>query len=204
MHYPIYMNTILLVYLGISFAHLSFRSEGYQFIGDLTKILLMPILIVYVMQQGSYPLIVAALLFATLGDALLTKGHKGSSFIWGMASFAVCHIFYSIHVLSLGVDWILTAIAFAGLLIPYGLLYRLIGKQKGSVKYLAYSVLLFILASLLTGLASLLCIVGILLFIISDTMIGLDSLELKHVSGTSEMGSYILAQLFLILGFTAL
>jgi hypothetical protein len=198
------MNTILLIYLGISFAHLSFQSEGYQALGDLTKILLMPILIVYVMQQGSYPLIVAALLFATIGDALLTKGHQGTLFLWGMSSFAICHMFYSIHVLSLGVDWVLTAIAFAGLLIPYGLLYRLIGKQKGSAKYLAYSALLCILASLLTGLASLLCIIGIFLFMLSDIMIGLDSLEMKHVSGISEMGSYILAQLFLVLGFTAL
>lgn len=198
------MNTILLLYLSISFAHLSFRSEGYQTLGDLTKILLMPILIVYVMQQGSYPLIVAALLFATLGDALLTKGYQGSYFLWGMGSFAICHIFYSIHVLSLGVDWILTAIAFAGLLIPYGLLYRLLGKQKGSAKYLVYAALLCILASLLTGLASLLCIIAVLLFILSDTMIGLNSLSMKQVSNTSEMGSYILAQLFLILGLTTL
>jgi hypothetical protein len=102
------------------------------------------------------------------------------------------------------VDWILTAIAFAGLLIPYSLLYRLIGKQKGAAKYLAYAMLLFMLASLLTGLASLLCIMGIVLFIISDTMIGLDSLEIRHISNTSEMGSYILAQLLLVLGFTAL
>ncbi len=198
------MNTILLFYLGISFAHLSFRSEGYQILGDLTKILLMPILILFVMQRGSFPLLVAALLFATLGDALLTKGHQDKYFLWGMSSFAVCHIFYSIHVLSLGVDWILTAIAFAGLLIPYGLLYRLIGKQKGNGKYLVYSALLCMLASLLTGLSSLLCIFGVLLFIVSDVMIGLDSLNMKQVSGTSEMGSYILAQLFLILGLTAL
>lgn len=198
------MNNILLVYLVISFAHLSFRSEGYQFLGNLTKVLLMPTLMLFLMQQGDYPLLLAALLFATIGDALLTKGNQGTLFLWGMASFAVCHIFYDIHVLSLGVDWILTAIAFAGLMIPYSLLYRLIGKQKGSVKYLAYTMLLFLLASLLTGLASLLCIIGILLFIISDTMIGMDSLAMKHVNDTSIMGSYILAQLLLVLGFTAL
>jgi len=198
------MNTILLVYLGISFAHLSFRSEGYQFLGNLTKVLLMPTLMLFLMQQGNYPLLLAALLFATIGDALLTKGNQGTLFLWGMASFAVCHIFYGIHVLSLGVDWILTAIAFAGLMIPYSLLYRLIGKQKGSVKYLAYTMLLFMLASLLTGLASLLCIMGILLFILSDTMIGMDSLAMKHVNDTSIMASYILAQLSLVLGFTAL
>lgn len=198
------MNTILLVYLGISFAHLSFRSVGYQFLGNLTKVLLMPTLMLFLMQQGNYPLLLAALLFATIGDALLTKGHQGSHFIWGMASFAVCHIFYGIHVLLLGVDWILAAIAFSGLMIPYSLLYRLIGKQKGSAKYLAYAMLLFMLASLLTGLASLLCIMGILLFILSDTMIGMDSLAMKHVNDTSIMGSYILAQLLLVLGFTAL
>lgn len=198
------MNTILLVYLGISFAHLSFRSVGYQFLGNLTKVLLMPTLMLFLMQQGDYPLLLAALLFATIGDALLTKGHQGSHFIWGMASFAVCHIFYGIHVLLLGVDWILAAIAFSGLMIPYSLLYRLIGKQKGSAKYLAYAMLLFMLASLLTGLASLLCIMGILLFILSDTMIGMDSLAMKHVNDTSIMGSYILAQLLLVLGFTAL
>ena len=197
------MNTILLVYLGISFAHLSFRSVGYQFLGNLTKVLLMPTLMLFLIQQGNYPLLLAALLFATIGDALLNKGHQGSHFTWGMASFAVCHIFYGIHVLLLGVDWILAAIAFSGLMIPYSLLYRLIGKQKGSAKYLAYAMLLLMLASLLTGLASLLCIMGILLFILSDTMIGMDSLAMKHVNDTSIMGSYILAQLLLVLGFTA-
>ncbi|MGH0052116.1 MAG: lysoplasmalogenase family protein, partial [Sphaerochaetaceae bacterium] len=196
--------TFLFFYLIISFAHLSFRSEGYKLLGDVTKILLMPTLGLYVMQHGSSPLLVGALCFATIGDALLTKGHQGRHFLWGMGSFGLCHFFYISYILLVGVDWILTAIAIAALLIPYGLLVRLIGKQKGSVKYLVYAALLAILAALCTGLSSLYCILGILLFIVSDTLIGLDSLDMKKTSNTSEMGSYILAQLFLILGLTAL
>lgn len=203
-HYAKGMNTIILFYVGVSFLHLSLRSQGYKTLGDVTKILLMPILILFVLQSGSYPLLVVSLSFATLGDGFLTKGHQGSCFLWGMGAFAVAHSLYALQVLSLDVDWILAGIALASLSVPFGLFTRLIGKQKGRPPYVAYAALFTILAALMIGLQSLLCTLGVLLFIVSDTMIGLDSLNLKHFTNTSEMGSYILAQLLLILGFTAL
>ncbi len=195
------MDTYLILYITLGLLHLSLRSEGCRKTGSLVKILLMPVLILYVFSKGCLPWVVASLGFATIGDALLIKGHTGKCFLFGMGFFALVHLSYSLHLLSGPLNRTRVISAGLVLLIIFLFFVKMLTRHTSWVQYALYALNLCVLAALCAG-ASVLGFLGALAFILSDSMIALDSLGKDHFSSTSEMTSYILAQLLLVLGFT--
>lgn len=197
------MDSLLILYLILGTLHICFRNEGQRFLGSLSKVLLMPTLIFYVLSHTpEYSLIVTALIFATLGDFLLAMIAKRTCFIIGMASFAISHLLYMAH-LTLFAPLRLSLILFSILLlgIPFILIQR---KVRMPSNYALYATNLLLLTAFCIGTLNLLCLLGALAFIISDSMIALDSLKRRHFHTASVMSSYLLAQLLLILGFLSL
>jgi len=198
------MYTSLVPYLILSFLHLSLRSEGKHRAAVVTKALLMPSLALFVPKTQAYSCLLLGLAFATAGDVLLTKSKQYRWFLAGMALFALSHIAYSLQLLSTSISPLPTLIAFAILAAGCMVLIRTLGKGKGRLKYLLYALNLSAMSALCAGSGSIVCILGALAFLISDGMIALDTMGVRTSKKISEMSLYILAQLLLVLGFTAL
>lgn len=198
------MYTSLVPYLILSFLHLSLRSEGKHRAAVVTKALLMPSLALFVPKTQAYSCLLLGLAFATAGDVLLTKSKQYRWFLAGMALFALSHIAYSLQLLSTSISPLPTLIAFAILAVGCMVLIRTLGKGKGRLKYLLYALNLSAMSALCAGSGSIVCILGALAFLISDGMIALDTMGVRTSKKISEMSLYILAQLLLVLGFTAL
>ncbi len=204
LYYPQCMDTILLLYIILSMIHLSVRSEGLKRIGSVTKVLLMPTLMAYVLTHGAHPLLLASLACATLGDYFLTESTRTSYFTLGMISFAIAHLLYSSHLLLHPLNWIALAIGSLVLLIPFTFLLLLLRTSPVKVRYALYGLNLFIMAALSFASGSFLVISGALAFIISDGMIAMGTLQRRQFSVITEMAVYILAQLLLVLGLVQL
>lgn len=204
LHYPAPMDTLLLIYIGLGLLHLTFRAEGLKRLGSLTKVLLMPTLLVYALLQGASFFLPTSLALATIGDYFLTKGNKAHNFTMGMVSFFLSHLCYSLYVACKPLHWIPLLISSCILLI---ILIYLILQLKGfpqALRYSLYLANLFTLTALCVGSGSLLASLGALAFIISDGMIAIGSLNRHQFSNTAEMALYILAQLLLVLGMVNL
>lgn len=198
------MDIFLVPYLILSFLHLSLRSEGKIRAVVATKVLLMPSLALFVPKTQTYTYLLLGLALATVGDVLLTKSKQYRWFLAGMIFFASSHIAYSLQLLSTPLALIPSAIAFAILSVSCIVLIRILGKGKGRLKYLFYALNLSVMSALCVGSGSIVCILGALAFLISDGMIALDSMGVRTSKKISEMSLYILAQLLLVFGFTAL
>lgn len=194
------MDTLLFVYLCLVLLHLSMRVDGCKPAGDLTKVLLMPTLALYVLTQGAYPLLVASLACATVGDACLTKGRKTRFFAIGMWAFATCHVLYSAYIATTYIRWLPALAALLILLIPYGFFLKLLKGHHHAIRYALYAANLVILTSLCVGSGTILAIFGALAFLLSDAMIVLTILDRPIGSTVSEMAAYTVAQLALVLG----
>lgn len=198
------MDTILLLYIALALLHLSLRAEGLKRPGSLTKVLLMPTLMTYVLANGAQPLLLVSLSLATLGDYFLTDGTRKAYFTLGMVSFALAHLLYSIHLLLRPLHQPLLVIGTLIALIP--LIYLVLHLKASAVKlrYVLYGINLFVMTALCFGSGSHLASLGALAFIISDGMIAMDTLHRRRFSVVTEMAAYILAQLLLVQGLVNL
>lgn len=125
-------------------------------------------------------LIAVGILFSLGGDILLMLPRN--TFVWGLASFLVAHLFYIGAYLSRSgfhVTWPLVA---PFVLYAAGLLYLLL-PHTGSVRVpvIIYAVVLMLMGWQATeswwvmrDLAALLAMIGALLFIVSDSILALD------------------------------
>ncbi|NLA96635.1 MAG: hypothetical protein GX836_00230 [Spirochaetales bacterium] len=198
------MDTILLLYIALALLHLSLRAEGLKRPGSLTKVLLMPTLMAYVLANGAQPLLLVSLSLATLGDYFLTDGTRKAYFTLGMVSFALAHLLYSIHLLLRPLHQPLLVIGTLIALIPLIYLVLLLKASAVKLRYLLYGINLFVMTALCFGSGSHLASLGALAFIISDGMIAMGTLHRRRFSGVTEMAAYILAQLLLVQGLVNL
>ena len=198
------MDTILLLYIALALLHLSLRAEGFKHLGSLTKVLLMPTLMAYVLVNGAQPFLLVSLSLATLGDFFLTDSTRKAYFTFGMVSFALAHLLYSIHLLLRPLHWPLLVIGTLITLIPLIYLVLLLNASPVKLRYVLYGLNLFVMTSLCFGSGSHLASMGALAFIISDGMIAMGTLHRRRFSVVTEMAAYILAQLLLVLGLVNL
>ncbi len=173
-------RTALWAYVVVSALQLIGRGAGLDLLGDLTKPLLLPLLMVFVLAQvgwRSFPSVrwlVVGQFFAFLGDAaLMAEGD-----LWfgiGIGMFLVTHICYLVGFFKMGARdalrsrrWVLFAfpafwIAANAVLMPN------LGAM--AIPILVYSAFLVAMAMVATSLGTGLGIGGTL-FMISDLMIG--------------------------------
>lgn len=206
----------LILFLIISILNLISLFIKNRTLTIITKTLLMPTLIIYYITNTSNfnIIVVIALIFAFLGDTLLLLDHKDFFFLLGAFSFLIGHICYIyIFITNFNPSFFNKNILFV---IPiYFILYfisinRL--KKHTSNKILAvssiYCAILYIMS--LTALLRLDSVtyasflptyIGSILFIISDTSLGI-KIFIKRTKFLSilVMLTYILAQLLIVRG----
>lgn len=199
-YYPIGMDMVLFGYGLVSVIHICARSEHWKWLGNVSKVLLMPILIFYVLTGSSQPWIIAALACSTIGDAFLAAEERGNNLRWGLVSFFVAHLCYSTQAVTKGFDLRLLAIGIAVASLPFIFVAKTLSGHPGSKRYIAYAANLSILFALCTGHGSMFAIAGSLLFILSDLTIAMGLIGRHRYAATTTMATYIFAQLLLVLG----
>ncbi|MFS0784339.1 lysoplasmalogenase [Bacillus sp. 1P06AnD] len=169
-------NIILVLFFITALLFIFFIPKENEAIRLMFKILPMCLLMLLVLITPS-PLskkwILAGLLFCTLGDALIIY-----SFIFGLGSFLVGHLFYIAYFASRRKRKVLSAMSFIPL-IAYGLFmgFKLAGSLQGQGENgLIAPVILYILAISLMGWTAAMthsrtAILGSLLFIASDSIL---------------------------------
>jgi uncharacterized membrane protein YhhN len=203
------MNIFLLIYLILSIGHMSFRSENMKWPSSISKVLLMPALLIYYLTQKAETgmlcqLITLALLLGTIGDAFLLAGHKGKRFYAGMLCFFVGHLAYITYFVLHLQSWLYFLFVLLVLAFP---LYKIILSffpSKDAPLLGIYATILIVLASFCASALSLIAMGGALLFAVSDYLIAMDIVGKRTFSETAIMGTYTLAQLLLIVGILSL
>ncbi len=203
------MNIFLLIYLILSIGHMSFRSENMRIPSAISKVMLMPSLLIYYLSMntdtGLLSLLIAlALLLGTAGDAFLLAGHKGRLFYAGMLCFFVGHLAYITYFVLYLQSW--GYFLFALLVLAYPL-YKIILSffpAKEAPLLSIYATILIILTSFCASSFAFIAMVGAVFFAISDYLIAMDIVEKRTFSETAIMGTYTLAQLLLSVGILTL
>lgn len=147
-------------------------------------------------------------LFSTLGDIFLSLDEK-KFFINGLSSFLIAHIFYAIAFFSQGTNEIMYP-QYKPVLVILLLLFSLFMSIKllpklGNLKIpvLVYICALMVMGAgaIYTGFSNLILIAGILLFIISDSLLATQKF-LKSFVGINYMIwlTYYLGQLLIVFG----
>jgi uncharacterized membrane protein YhhN len=153
-------------------------------------------------------LMTAALLLSSTGDVLLALGNR--FFVYGLGAFLLAHLCYgALFVLyrpspfRVRADqWALVA---AVLLYSVALGWRIwpgLGDMKWPVVAYIAVITLMVTAAALAGFVTQLVVLGAVLFLISDSLIGLDRFHQKLAYADYWIwGTYYLGQLGLALGF---
>lgn len=182
-----------------------------------TKSLLMPLLMLFLLFQTgvSYPLAIAALAFATMGDVFLLAKQK-LRLVLGIASFLLCQLLYTIQ-FALFMDWqrvdplfLLFAALYIALAVFAYSRYKLKEPKLkiaviiyiAALSCMSFFALLRLLASPQTN--SVLMFAGSLFFLCSDAVLAHEMFAggYKH-SKLLVMATYTVAQLLIVLGFAA-
>jgi len=199
------MNSFLLIYLVLTIIHMSFRSENMKRPSAITKVMLMPSLLLYYLSLNTDTslylyLICLALLLGTAGDAFLLAGRRGKLFYAGMLCFFVGHLAYITYFFLHLQSWSYLLFALLVLALP---LYRIILSffpSKEAPILGIYASILILLAAFTASALSYIALGGAIFFAVSDYLIALEIVEKRTFSETAVMGTYTLAQLLLIVG----
>jgi uncharacterized membrane protein YhhN len=214
-------NIFLIAYFIVAIADLYACIKENRKLEYVAKPLLMPMLAVYFIfgthAFGTDWLIVLALVFGFLGDVFLMLENEEKWFMFGMAAFLIGHIFYIISFL-MSVGGNLLAFPLWGILLILPailVLFLTFPKFKdhmGELRipvYVYIAVILFMHLSAILRLAAfdLLCPcfiliwIGSILFILSDSMIAVDTfnddIEISHFY---TMLTYIIGQFLITQG----
>lgn len=180
------MLTAMLVFLVIISASLHIRAEYHgprQHVYIFKPLTMVLIGLIAFLGQTSQPyykfMIITGLLFSTAGDILLVL--PSNQFLAGMGAFAIAHLFYILAFVSeihVPVGWPLIPLLIYSFAI-YRILYPSIGKLKLPICF--YELVITMMAWLAwerwlqTGQSgALLAAIGAGLFIISDSILGLN------------------------------
>jgi uncharacterized membrane protein YhhN len=182
-----------------------------------TKPFIMPVLIAYYVLNMNhvFPVVILALAFATIGDFFLMWPEKKGFFISGLISFFVMQLLYITFVMNHQIHFeigklntILMCLVYLLLgTIIFILLYKFLKKLMIPVIFyilalLAVSYLCFFNVMEHRSQISFIQYLGSLLFIVSDTILAIDSFrKTVRYGGLIIMVTYILAQIFLLAGF---
>ncbi len=208
---PIFVTFLILFAMHLCFTAMESK-RGRRF----TKPFLMPLLLLLYLQEAEVvsSWVVLALIGGTLGDIFLLWPDDDRLFAAGLTSFLAGHVFYIIAILqtidwSAGIPW-----WFWLAIIPYATcgwysaskLAPDLGKMKVpanvyGVVITVMSLLTILRASSFSGWSFWLPFVGSLLFIASDSMLSHHRFRAKmHDADLYIMATYVLAQLFLVVG----
>lgn len=203
------MNIFLLMYLTLCVLHISFQSEHMRWPSRISKVLLMPVLLIYYLtlntDTGIFTLLITlALLLGTAGDAFMAGGSKKRNFYAGMFSFFVGHLayitYFALHLQS----WGYFLFAMLALAFPlYKIILSFFPSQETPFLSI-YAAILFILFAFCASALSLIAMAGAIFFAISDYLIAMGTIEKRTFSNATIMATYALAQLLLIVGILTL
>lgn len=198
------MNTILLLYLTLCVIHVSCRDLKLEMASRVTKILLMPVLLWYYLSletagDGLRLFVILALTFGTLGDLLLLFDDKPLCFALGGGSFLVGHIFYILAFARFFTSPVFTIIYVAICIYPMLKISKLLKQSPAPLPMFLYALVLLAVGAFASGAASWTALLGVVSFVLSDGMLGLNTIEKKY-SSVPIMLTYTLAQLLLVIG----
>lgn len=218
-----YIMIVFGMYIVVSVVNIWGRYKGDDRNNYVTKPLLMPLLAIgYILASGSNVswVVVAALVFCTLGDVFLMLPEKKKGelrwFFRGLFSFMLGHLcyftWYLMYTRDSGFTWAWVAGLLVALLAIAGVAVILKKLEAGHlIPFVLYTAAIMLNVTGAIGTwgtgpipGTLLCTLGALLFCISDSMIALNVLDNPIGSGGAVMITYTLAQLMLIIGIIAL
>lgn len=203
------------VYLLVAVLHVFLLNTDMHLYAQLTKGLLMPVLLVWAyLQVGADKWLTGALAFSWAGDLLLIRSTEGENwFLMGLASFLLAHVCYMMVFYKNGRGqqgfrqlWS----AYAGLAVIVFLLLSRIGPGLGDMKIPVYTYT-FVIAGMAvmairrrggsSATSYYVVLTGALLFIISDGMIAWDKFYAPVANArTWIMVTYIMAQYLIVQG----
>lgn len=208
-------NIFLFLYLTLSAFHIFFCYTDNRKMRMITKPLLMPLLLFYVLFATKTPSlpIILAIFFGFLGDTFLLSDNNKLFFLAGLLSFLIGHISYvfalheKINILpSENTMALILSILLILLAIGYFSLYKYLKEMKLPV--LAYSLVIItmffysILYKITSNtVQSFMSLIGSLLFMLSDYLLArsifINSFKFKNCI---VMFTYLSAQLLLVIG----
>ena len=214
---PSFRKTFLYLYLLIAVVDLLATATGYEHWRYATKPLLMPALIGFFLANASQgPLnkwIVFALFFSWLGDVLLLfESRQSIFFLLGLSAFLAAHIFYiwffhhlreAEQIKNRPTFLIIVALYYATLIT---ILYPSLGDMRIAVPVygIVISFMLLVAMHMLfleNKPAGRLMLAGVLLFVISDSLLALNKFYQPFFgAGVMIMLTYIMAQLLIVTG----
>lgn len=202
---------ILTVVSSVYLVTLFFKFSVFQ---AVLKCCLLPlILAIYIFGAGRILVpVILALVFGWLGDVLLLKNYDNRFFKCGLASFLLGHICFIIAMFNFTQPFFYSVlfISFAVAAALGFLLFRFV-KPTGEMKIpvIAYETVIILMALsalqifvVQAGSFGFFVLAGSLCFLISDSLLAYDTFRKKTKFGYFIiMVTYILAQLFITLGF---
>ncbi len=182
-----------------------------------TKPFLMPVLAIYYVLncEDASLILIIALLFAFLGDVFLIWPEKKIFFTLGLAGFLIMQALYIFFIVSRQLDFINYSLLqmfssivflFVGALI-YFKLYNHLKEMKIPVLFYILAIITVTFFSFLNmagnfNKSNLIQFLGAILYVISDTVLAFDSFKKPiRLANVWIMATYIIAQLFLFVGY---
>jgi uncharacterized membrane protein YhhN len=199
---------VIVAFLVVSVVHIVANGIGADLVSDLTKPLLVPLLLVWVLvatDRRPPRWLATGLVFAFLGDVLLQL--PGTLwFLAGMGAFLVMQVCYLIGFAALGsYAWLRARpLVVAGWVVLWVALNLVVGPQLGELRWpiLVYSVALTAMAAAAVATGDRRIGVGGVLFLISDLLIGLRAAGMEiPASGVLVMTTYLAAQYLIATGW---
>jgi uncharacterized membrane protein YhhN len=208
---------LLYAFISISFIHLIAAFFEIEKLRKITKLFLMPLLLVYfIAARGSmYLPVILALIFAFIGDFFLLEPGKPIKFQLGLASFLIGHLCYIPAFISLTEMFHIPVIIvsyIAAIAIGFFMIKKLSPVKNMMIPVIAYmlvilSMSIFALQLMLANSLfwSVIVFIGSLLFICSDTMLAFFTFKKMPKRGNFfVMLFYITAQAFIVIGLNQL
>jgi uncharacterized membrane protein YhhN len=211
-----FSGILLSAYMFIAAAHIYALANGQAVLQTLSKCLLMPFLIMYVVLQArqvlsGYMLLLFALLFSWVGDMLLLNSENELYFMLGLGAFLLAHLAYifcfrKLRYNRLKFD-ITTAIPF---MLYAAVLFILILPGLGDM---LFPVLMYALTITIMGITAalrkkttntysyILVLIGAVSFIVSDSIIAINKFKLPFAGAPiCIMLTYCIAQYLIVSG----